>query len=258
MLTTQECIFCGDRPTNKEDIWPKWIGRYLGHRPTNSYLRAASGLERTFKGMSYSARAKVVCKDRCNGGWMKGLEDENSPLMKRMFDEKFSVRILAGPTQLSLARWILKTAMMIQYIEGPSVIPSAIYREFLASDLTIPDHCWIYLARHTMEQMPNGSHSIAWDVGATPHPRPGVPYHGELYGVTFFIQNLVMQVVGYRLDSPSRLGLDLRFPQRFRPYIQEIWPMGWGFNWPPDKPSFNDAGLRDFAAGLAEMRGSAD
>src|ERR1700693_6172217 len=113
MLKTQFCIFCDASPTNKEDIWPRWIGKYLGRQPIYTHRKTETGAERIFSGLSYNDRAKVVCKTLCNGGWMKGLEDANNPLLKRMFDENFSIRLTSGPSQLSLARWILKTAMMI-------------------------------------------------------------------------------------------------------------------------------------------------
>lgn len=256
MVKTKACVFCGTTPTNIEDIWPKWIGRYLGPQRTYTQLKTSSGIESVYKSMAYNARAKVVCQKLCNGGWMKALEDANNPLLKRMFDESFSIRLLAGDTMRSLAQWIFKTALMIQYIQTQSAIPAVVYDEFFGSGQTVPDHCWIYLAHHTMGEMPSGSHSVAWEVGASPDLRPGVPYHGQMYGVTFFVKNLVMQVVAYRLDVPSKLSLDMRFPQRFRPFVQEIWPMGWGIEWPPSKPSFTDEGLRDFALGLAEIHGS--
>jgi hypothetical protein len=253
MFETKACVFCGRQPTTVEDIWPKWIGRYLGRRPARTIIRETSGITRMFHGFSNVQRAKVVC-ETCNGGWMKGLEDQANPLLKRMFDESFAITLLVGDTQLAVARWIVKTAMMLQFAytqETTPAIPEADFKEF-ANDRTIPGNCVIFLARHRVQQIPNGSQSIAWDVSSNPR-RPGVRFHGQLYGVTFFIKNLVMQIVGYRFDVATNAQLNLRFPLRFAPYVQRLWPMERRIEWPPSGPSLDDRQLVAFAAALAEI-----
>lgn len=252
MKETEFCVFCGATPTNIEHVWPKWIGRYLGRTKTRFLNRTSTGTDRMFDGFSLTDRAKVVCEKTCNGGWMKALEDEASPVLKRMFDEKLSIRLASGDAQLSIARWVLKTAMMVQYTQEQSVIPAPVYKEFFDRQ-RMPLGCAIFVARHQMGQMPNGSHSVGWELGGGTSATPRIPFHGQMYGVTLFIENLVMQVIGYRFDDEVAVELTVPFPAQFRPYVERLWPMGFGVDWPPARPSLDDQQLIAFAASVAEV-----
>ena len=252
MRETKVCVFCEARPTTIEDIWPKWIGRYLGRRPARTFIRDTSGLIRSFRGLSNVQRAKVVC-ETCNGGWMKGLEDYANPLLKVMFDERLAIALHGSDTtQLKVAQWIVKTAMMLQLaytLETTSAIPDLVFKEFARSQI-IPDDCFIFLARHSQQRIPNGMQNMGWRLES--NSRSGVDFSGQMFGTTFFIKNVVVQVVGYSLDT-SGTKLDLRFPQRFAPYVQRLWPMSRPIEWPPTGPSLDDRQLIAFAEAMADI-----
>ena len=93
------CVFCGGRPTNTEDVFPRWIHRYLGRVPATTYESGLSIPTGTFHGLTYTAAANCVCKT-CNGGWMSDLENEASRPLKRMFDE--DVTLSLGGSGLAL------------------------------------------------------------------------------------------------------------------------------------------------------------
>lgn len=178
---------------------------------------------------------------------MHQLEEAASGILKSMFSEKVTIHLPMGedPTRLLLARWAFKTALMIQSTNNQSVAPDAVFHQFYQEQRP-PRRSVIYIARHKMGMMPNGAHSVAWDIDLAAH------YTGVMYGVTFFINNIVMQVVGYHLDTPATsVAPDLVFPQTFSQYVQRLWPAGYVVVWPPDQPSFTDQDLVRFGAELA-------
>jgi len=178
---------------------------------------------------------------------MSRLEDEASRLLKPMFDETINLDLSVDSQQL-LGTWATKTAMMIQFTQDHRAIPIGVYRELFESGKP-PRRSVIFVARRVMERMPNGSHSINWHIGVGADP---VVDKGEMYGVTFFIKNLVFQIVGYELKTA--FDPNLEFPHRFQPYIQRLWPPWLSIRWPPENPSFNDQQTLDFAFGLNEVR----
>lgn len=258
MQTLRACVFCAAAPTTKEDLFPKWIGRYLGRQRTVSRFGSGGSSGRTaiyhtFTGMSYAAKAKVVCQG-CNGGWMKGLEDAVAPTMKRMFDGYPAIQLPAGDdiTRRALSEWAMKTALMLQFQGRGSAVPPPVYQDFYASKQP-PPHCQIYLASHILERMPNGAHSISWDVSAGSPPPAGVVHKGQMYGVTFFVSNVVLQVIGLYPLPPRGVGLDIKFPQTFAGYVQRLWPAGYPVAW-PFTPSLSDAQLVRFGTELTKIR----
>ena len=246
-----ECVFCGTSPTTKEDIFPKWIHRYLGQKPTISIRRdATTGTgQHIFRTLSYTATAKRVCS-RCNNGWMSDLEDDASDVLKRMFDERITIHLAGGDGQQQVARWAMKTALMLQFTHQQQCIPLPVYKEFFRTGLP-PKKLVIYVAHHSMQDMPNGAHSLNWDVGISTADG-SVDLQGEMYGITFFINNLVVQAVGYLLKTAFDPNID--FDQTFQPYVQLLWPLGRGVIWPPGPPSLGDSQLLAFAQSLANMK----
>jgi hypothetical protein len=251
---TPACIFCDGTPTTIEDLWPKWVGKYLGRRHIRTVKGGGGKVEgptRVFKGMSNVAKAKVVCRE-CNGGWMHDLEDAASPILKRMFDETLTIQLPRSDdaARRALSKWIFKTALMIQYEQHQgSVVPMHIYREFAVRQ-ELPKRCVIFLVRHTVGRMPNGAHSFNWTVEHL-GPSGEVDLKGEMYGVTFFINNLGMQVVDF--DTP--FSFNAKFPQTFEHYVQRLWPPGYPVTW-PDTNSLTDAELVRFARELRDITSS--
>jgi hypothetical protein len=251
MAATDSCVFCGASPTTIEDLLPKWIRRYLGNRATVSVLGdTGRGTTRTFKGLAYVWKAKVVCK-KCNGGWMCDLETAASPILKRMFDEKLAISFAAGPndSRRLVAQWVLKTALMLQYVDPDPAIPLAVYHDFFATREP-PAHSLIFLARHEVQKTPSGVVSVSSELTPTD---PTVHFRGDLYGVTFFVKNVVMQLVGYVGDVPAGVGIYLNFPQTFAVYVQRLWPAGTLLEWTPPH-SLDDAQLARFMGETQDIR----
>jgi len=211
---------------------------------------SGSGTRRTFKGRAYVAKAKIVC-ETCNGGWMSRLEVEAGPVLRGMFDEKLAISFPIGPTgsRRLLAQWVMKTALMLQYVDSDPAIPVAVYHDFYATREP-PAHSLLFLARHEAQNSPSGMISVSSELTPTD---PTVNFRGYLYGTTFFVKNVVMQIVGYVWDVPAGIGLYLAFPQTFAIYVQRLWPAAARLEWPPPQ-ALNDAQLVRFAEETRDIR----
>ena len=252
MWCTDECVFCGNRPTTVEDVWPKWIGRYLGRRPTRTITGGTRvPISTPFKSLSNLAKAQCVCR-ACNTTWMSQIEKRTSKLIKVMFNETIALQLggASDGSQYRVAQWAMKTALMLQYVHPDDCIPAAVFREFYATRQP-PQECVIFLARHHVQRTATGAHSLAWSLNVGSATGSEERIRGDMYGVTYFIQNVILQVIGYRL--PVRGTPDLVFPQAFAPYVQRLWPIGISVDWPPSL-RMNDAQLVAFGRSLEAIQ----
>jgi len=253
----RSCVFCGRGPVTAEDVFPRWLGAYLGRRPTYTVTGAGIGTTHWggYRGLSMTARVKRVCKG-CNNGWMSQLETAAAPILKPMLTETISVSLSGGATgSLSiLAKWAMKTALMIQYAHRSPAIPGMIYQEFHRTQLP-PPQCWMFLARHMKRGIPNGANSIQWRVDGPPGPRGEVTHWGEMYGTTFSIANLVVQLIGYVPTVTGASGtFQVDLPQASLPYVERLWPPSGSVAWPLQRPVLDDAGLLAFSRALTGMK----
>lgn len=122
------CVFCGATPTNNEDVIPRWLVRFLRVIPPATRRMGRSFADRTDLGSAKAqaiagigvGKVKAVCKDTCNNGWMKRLEDRAKPILQPMM--KDTPLQLDRDAQATLATWAYKTAIMltVKYSKVPS------------------------------------------------------------------------------------------------------------------------------------------
>lgn len=254
----RSCVFCGRQPVTAEDVFPQWLGHYLGRK--RSYVTTGAAIRDRrpdFVGFSMTARAKRVCRE-CNNGWMSRMEAEAIPILKPLFRETIALQLSGGDEGglRLLARWAMKTALMIQCVHKTPVIPSVVYRDFYGTRLPPSPQCWMFLARHTMHGIANGAHSIQWSVKGPPLPGGGPTYEGEMYGITFCIANLVIQIIGYVPTSPLEGSFQVAYPTAYSHYVEQLWPMGTGISWPLQRPVLDDEGLISFGRALSGLKAS--
>src|SRR5688572_16540345 len=100
------CLMCGDWGTlTVEDALPKWIGRAFADRQPNPGIwtrhriigRPGQPEHRHSRpvGNPSAYKLPLIC-DRCNGGWMRELENEVKPFLEPMIFGEF------GPDEMSL------------------------------------------------------------------------------------------------------------------------------------------------------------
>ena len=119
------CEFCGEQNVwiNKEHVWPVWLGLAVLETAQAPHLRISKGnrigdLRRIYKKLNITTHC--ACKDRCNGGWMRQLEGDISPLMGPMAVEG-NVTLLDDARRLLLVAWCIKTAMVYEFLDGHPV-----------------------------------------------------------------------------------------------------------------------------------------
>jgi len=246
MVSGRACVFCGNRPVTLEHVFPRWLAEYLGQRDTVTIVgdSLAQTPYRRYASLSYSSQVKRVCAS-CNNGWMADLEDAASSVWKRIFTEQVALSL--SDSRLLLARWAMKTALMIQFLHRESAVPGSVYKDFYNASRPAPNTL-IYVARRTMERMPSGAHSLNSRLEYRSQGKDQPQDLGELYAVTYFIQNVVLQVIGFRLTVKSMPHLD--FPQTFQPFVQRVWPPYADLRWPPDNPTMTEQQALQFGVEL--------
>lgn len=236
LKSKRTCIFCGGLPLTTEDVIPTWIHRQLGRRPTTTVVGSSEkAVERIYANLAYTTKVNAVCA-RCNNGWMATLEGVTKILLSRMFDEKLTLQF-DDESKRTLACWTMKTALMLQLVHPLRAIPQDVYADFYKTRVP-PRSTVIYIARRRMERNPTGGNVVSTDLNLT--AADGSPQTiGIVYGVTFFIQNIAFQVVGFQMAIASQPNVE--FPQEFRPFVQRLWPTGERVIWPPlDQPTLNE------------------
>lgn len=94
-----------------EHIFPDWMGRMLPDHGTGTHERFSTRKETiTWPGDPFTQTVKCVCYP-CNTGWMSDLETRAKPHLERPFMGRSTT--LFAESQRMLARWAVKTALMI-------------------------------------------------------------------------------------------------------------------------------------------------
>jgi hypothetical protein len=164
----------------------------------------------------------------CNNGWMSELENDVKPFVTDMAF-RGQKTLLDEARQLSLVRWIVKTAMVNEFTGAATEHKYFTSSERLAfkESFAIPSNVWIWLARYD-GVLPLHSLQIRAPKGSSNPP--------TLYSLTFGSNFFVTQVFGCREDGFRHIAEATR-GQR----IQQLYPSpsGW-ISWPPEKTIDDD------------------
>lgn len=222
------CIFCGDTdsPLSKEDAWPKWLNALLQipDGKTAGLVIQGAGEQRHEKpGMTriHPSITKKVCRV-CNNGWMAKLEGKVKPILEPLV--RGEARLLSEADQRLLARWAIKTAMVLQHtIPGETGFPPIdVYRWVMENDEPPVRHR-VYIADTFGENHVRWNGTKAIHVG-TDHGPPNA-----------FVTMLVAGSVAFQVIA------DFRDPRRggITPIalalFDRIWPVRRPLQWPSAK-----------------------
>ncbi|HZZ57824.1 MAG TPA: hypothetical protein VFE31_08325 [Opitutaceae bacterium] len=140
-----------------EHVTAKWIGKLFPQQnpytfnsirrrdftANNSLIRDVAEESRG-SGDPISRRAKIVCAE-CNNGWMKDFQDGAKPILVPFFNG--TLLSLNRPQQKVLAAWATMTAMVMEYVRRPIIVPQA-ERTRLRKDLTALPTWMIWMGRY--------------------------------------------------------------------------------------------------------------
>lgn len=126
------CIFCNGGPMTKEHAWPRWIRElYPGNESWSHELLDQDGnVLRGRKSDSIDVEVRRVCK-QCNNGWMSSLESI-APLLTRLARGESTE--LTATEQGKLARWLVKTGLMIDLATPKPTISIESYHALFRGD----------------------------------------------------------------------------------------------------------------------------
>lgn len=112
----RECLFCERSADSVEDVWPNWIMRQYSDRgATMVHAERGSAAPTTWRLRRPELRIRCVCHV-CNNGWMSRLEGDTIPYLQPLLDGK--AHSISPNAQASIALWAVKTAMIVEMLEG--------------------------------------------------------------------------------------------------------------------------------------------
>jgi len=231
----KECIFCGrTQRQTKEHAVPLWFAKL---KPANYSVRVEGEHRniRKWNFLSDKVELKVRgCCTRCNSGWMSDLEQEAKPVLLPLVAG--AEVHLPGSAQSVIARWAIKTVMVLEFSSASSrgKYYSQTEREALRAG-RLPGSTLVFLAGY------RGQHAFQ----ATEHPLtfsdtartfPG-------YSSTTTFGSLVLQVLSYRERAGSRW---FKVSGNFDKAEVQVWPIRGEVLWPPEEV-FEDDALESYA-----------
>ena len=109
------CIFCGATANSREDAWPRWLtGRFIA--PGAMEAQIGNDHLKTWRTERPEICIRRVC-NTCNNGWMSQLENRGKPVITRLLDQAPCSLDVHDCQTLSL--WAVKTAMVLESVNGP-------------------------------------------------------------------------------------------------------------------------------------------
>jgi hypothetical protein len=226
----RQCIFCQLAQVSDEHVFGRWVSRMFADGApftlTKKPGRSGSGLQ------TINVKCRAACR-RCNGGWMSRSESEAKTLLSPMIRGEAIEWDTAR--QARVARWVFKTALMLDRSSLASQVAPPHHFTFLFKQRSPPGSVTIYLARY----FPDDGEERIGVIGSSYRPTSPDPHlYPDPYEITFSIGQAVFQVFGHSGTAPVEIhsageresGLVVPMIDVFR----QLWPIRTGgFAWPP-------------------------
>lgn len=215
-------------------------------KPPGTVLNVSQG--RIHDPTQKAVRIPCTC-EKCNGGWMKDLEDRVRPYAGPMMS---GIALpLDAEQQATIAAWAVKTAMVWEHLDGGSAFYTDAERVRLRESLTIPEWTMIWLARYVgRNYVFQESAHLLTSKQASPSGFSATTLYGRLA-----IQILTVRVPPGETRIPVAQG-------RRGPWIDtlvQIWPVEHAVvDWPPCLTVGADLAFVDFAHRWQPNRVAAD
>jgi hypothetical protein len=245
------CIFCGrPGPFTAEHVWGRWLYKHLFDPSETAVIvrgvRDEGGDVSSTKPYNKDLNivTRAVC-GRCNGGWMKHLEDRLNAMLIRSASAKGTMLrgqpASIGPKgQKLLARWSVKTAVTRDSADEPQrrVIARNFCDQLCQGHGRPPPLTLVFLGWYI------GEYRIAqWGRRLTPLIRPGMELAPQGFSSTFSVGQVIFQVL--RLNEEADHAAASEAADELS--LLRIWPPTHPhIVWPP-MTYHTDQSLRSFA-----------
>lgn len=243
------CLFCSNKASTKENAWPRWL---MKHFPTTdtSHMDA----ERRGKNIGPWIKAKPRLKvnwlcDSCNSGWMSRLENKAKPIFESIFSD--NLRSINAVDQATLARWAVKTAMVLESINSDqSWFYSDDERQLMRIEQSIPMRTSVWIAKCINQPNIHSSSKNLW----TSLSNDGF----YAYVTTMAFGSIAFQVVSVKTPEIVPDNINVTYGVTEGPWDQtiiQIWPIiPKSIAWPPNYGLNGELGLYELAERLSPKK----
>ena len=219
------CILCGGHGASNEDALPTWVNDMLKRMGDGSFATVRDGVmsNPTRRPRRFITRRPCV---KCNGWMGATFENDAAPLLKPMM-EHAQEQTLTPHDQEVIARWAVKTAMMLRLTHrSRPPYPAETYRQLRQSGGKIGADWSVWIGAQTYYR------KRAALANLKPTPIPSIPktYAPYYDGHTYAVGHLVLQVL-YKRGREDRA---LNNGAELRGVVHRIWPISLSpVTWPP-------------------------
>ena len=218
------CILCGEPGASKEDALPTWVNELLRRTSDGPFASVRDGVMTPKTTTPRRFITRRPCQ-RCNA-WMGSTFDNTAaPLLKPMM-EHAETTTLTPEQQEVIARWAVKTSMMLRLVDpNRAPYPTEEYERLRKGGGAIGHEWGVWIGAQWYRKrvsLPN----------LTPTGLPSIPMTVAPHydGMTRGIAHLVMQVL-YRRGREDRA---LQHGAEIVGVVSRIWPVSLkAVTWPP-------------------------
>jgi len=239
----RRCIFCQERASTKEDVWPQWLTKRFPLSDI-SYMDAELGGRNLSNWRNKSTKllqVGCVC-EKCNNGWMSRTESKVKPVIESILDNR--IKVVNVTSQAHIAVWAIKTAMTLEALNyHREWFYTNDQRRVLRIVSAIPEGTSIWIAKCVNQA---NIYSTAKDLWTAPG-------HDEAhaYVTTMAFGSLALQVMSLRPHMNLLTGTPITYHVSEGPWNQvlmQVWPlMSNSQQWPLNQGLSGDWGLEVLA-----------
>lgn len=253
-IVPRRCVFCAAAgPLTNEHVIPDWISPLFPGATATVTTAKRDGTVNRYPLVVFDQRVNAVC-EKCNSGWMSGLERSVAPFLGPMLTES-KVTSLDKERQQLLATWTVKTVFMLELTQSSErIIPNSEYHRF-HNVKQPPGEYFVWLGhRSALSDPDRAGNRLVWFIQ---EPISRIRVQGDetaiaaaqqsfvpgkvVFRVTLSIGHVVFQVFGHN----SALYVDIdNTGTPFADSVDTVWPVRELWTWPPHKPIESVGGVQ--------------
>ncbi len=203
-----KCLFCPNAADSKEHVFPRWITSALPGAGDLIHELERGAEKSTWSAGYLGVQHRIVCK-QCNHGWMHDLEEAARPMLSPMISDPDCPQRLMRSDQRILAKWAIKTAVVLHSIANePPHAPIGWCEQLKADSIPTEASAWI-----VQRLAPAVSRAAAVLLPQPDH---------EFWACSFAFGHCAFQAWLWNAPAPDDLYID-----------QRLWPPQAVLAWPP-------------------------
>lgn len=242
------CAFCEKPGSSKEHVFAQWISDVLVGTELFNLKRSGGRSKVGLRTVGVTTRAACMT---CNNTWMSQFEDAAKPIIAPLVGGE-SATWKAGATQIEVARWAFKTALMFDRSSRPPDVSPLEHCTYLFRERVPPPSAQVFLGLYQPRSTDTEFISVGAGAARLGEGDAGVPADLGAYRITFNVGQVIFQIYGYagttKLGYSFERGLFVDIGDRevaVEDGFRQLWPLSHRpHEWPPQGAQFDTGGLR--------------